>query len=214
MAFAIRPGQKVLFIGDSITDCQRRSANYPLGGGYVRQVNDLVVARYPKHGVTVVNTGIGGNTVRDLGDRWTDDCIRHQPDWLSVKVGINDIHRWLRQGEAPVAPDEFAEIYDEILTHARRETKARLVLVDPFYCSIDRHSGSFRSRVLRHLPKYLRTIERMAKKHRARHVRTHRLFQELLKHHPADHFCPDEPVHPNASGHLVIAHAWLKAVGW
>jgi len=214
MAFAIRPGQKVLFIGDSITDCRRRSEFIPLGNGYVRQVRDLIVARYPKHDVTVVNTGIGGNTVRDLRDRWTDDCIRHRPDWLSVKVGINDLHRWLRQGDAPVTPAEFAELYDEILARARRETSAKLILIDPFYCSTDRDSGSFRSRVLQHLPKYLRTVQRMAAKYRARHVRTHRLFQELLKRHRADHFCPDEPVHPNASGHLVIAHAWLTALGF
>lgn len=35
MAFAIEPKQTVLFIGDSITDCERTAASPPLGAGYV-----------------------------------------------------------------------------------------------------------------------------------------------------------------------------------
>ncbi|MCS3920301.1 hypothetical protein Q2T83_10355 [Fervidibacter sacchari] len=34
-----------------------------------------------------------------------------------------------------------------------------------------------------------------------------------LRYRPADMFCP-EPVHPNSVGHLLIAHAWLTAMGW
>ncbi len=83
MPFAIQPGQTVLFTGDSITDCGRRGDDRPLGAGYVRMAVDLINARYPDNGCRFINTGIGGNIVRDLFDRWTDDCIRHQPDWLS-----------------------------------------------------------------------------------------------------------------------------------
>ncbi len=213
MAFAIKPGQKVLFIGDSITDCGRRNEFAPLGNGYVRQVRDLIAARRPGHDLTVINTGIGGNTIRDLRDRWTDDCIRHRPDWLSVKIGINDLHRWLRQGEGFVSPEEFADLYDEILSRAKDETDAKLILVDPFYVSTDRAADSHRARVLEHLPLYLKTVEKMAGRYKARHVRTHKLFQAQLKWQLPDRFCP-EPVHPNLSGHLVIAHGWLQAMGW
>jgi len=43
-------------------------------------------------------------------------------------------------------------------------------------------------------------------KYKTRLVKTHELFQELLKYHEPDIFCP-EPVHPNLTGHLVIAEA-------
>lgn len=53
----------------------------------------------------------------------------------------------------------------------------------------------------------------MAKKYHTRLVRTHERFQALLKLYPPDRFCP-EPVHPYIAGHMVIAHAWLKTMGW
>lgn len=214
MPFAIKPKQTLLFVGDSITDCGRRGAEAPLGHGYARMINDLIAARYPSHQLKVINTGIGGNTVRDMMNRWTDDVIRHQPDWLSIKIGINDIHRWLRQvPDAAVTPDEFAQMYDTILARVAKETKAKVILVDPFYISTDRDPTSFRSLVLEHLPSYIKTVERMSKKYKTRRVKTHDAFATLLKHNVPDRFCP-EPVHPNPAGHLVIAHEWLKAMGW
>jgi len=214
MAFAIKAKQTVLFVGDSITDCGRRGNAAPLGDGYVRLISELIVARYPAHQLKIINTGISGNTVRDLRDRWTDDVIHHQPDWLSIKIGINDLHRWLHNVQgASVTPEQFAELYDEVLTRARKETKAQLVLVDPFYISNDRTAGTPRAAVLERLPKYIGTVHAMAKKHKARLVRTQDAFVRAMKYHAPERLCP-EPVHPYASGHLVIAHEWLKAVGW
>ena len=134
MALAIKPKQTLLFTGDSITDCGRRGHAAPLGDGYVRMVNDLIAAKYPAQGLTVINTGISGNTVRDLFNRWTDDVIRYQPDWLSIKIGINDVHRFLHQtpGQS-VSAEEFADLYDKIMARVKSETKAQVILVDPFY---------------------------------------------------------------------------------
>lgn len=213
MPFAIKPGQTLLFTGDSITDCGRRGAEAPLGNGYARMCNDLIVARYPEHKLKVINTGISGNTVRDLTNRWYDDVIRHQPDWLSIMIGINDVHRFLHKTETSVSPEQFAELYDGILRRVVKETKAKLVLIDPFYISTERDGTSFRRTVLDHLPKYIQTVHAMVKKYKARHVKLHETFQAQLKHHAPDRFCP-EPVHPTPSGHLVMAHQWLKAMGW
>jgi lysophospholipase L1-like esterase len=58
--------RKIVFIGDSITDCGRRGAAAPLGDGYVSLVNSLLMARYPALKPTIVNRGVGGDTVRDL----------------------------------------------------------------------------------------------------------------------------------------------------
>jgi lysophospholipase L1-like esterase len=179
----------------------------------VKFVADLLTAKYPEHELNFINTGISGHTVRDLRDRWTDDVIRHQPDWLSIKIGINDIHRWLHKVQgASVTAEEFATLYDEILARVKKETKAQIVLVDPFYISNDKNPNSFRSVVLKELPSYIKTVHAMVKKYKTRHVKTHEIYQRLLKTYPGDRFCP-EPVHPNHSGHLVIANAWLDAVG-
>jgi lysophospholipase L1-like esterase len=179
----------------------------------VKQVIDLVTARYPERAIRFINKGIGGNTVVNLLDRWEDDVVRHRPDWLSVKIGINDLHRVARNDADPIPPKRFEECYRKILERARKATRARLILVDPFYISRDRSPHSFRGKVLGMLPAYLRVVARLAREHRAIHVRTHEAFARQLRHREADRFCP-EPVHPNLGGHLVIAHEFLRAVGW
>jgi len=211
--FLVQDGQKFLFVGDSITDCGRRGDHFPLGNGYVRQTVDLITARYPERRIQYWNEGIGGNTVEDLRNRWRDDVIRHQPDWVSLKIGINDLHRTLRQTAEAVPPERFDTLYRSVLQDVRAETTARVVLIDPFYISTDRSGQSFRSRVLDLLPRYLEVVERVAYEFGALHVRTHQEFQRQLQFRAPDAFCP-EPVHPNASGHLVIAQALLRTLGW
>jgi len=84
MPIALRANQKLLFIGDSITDCGRRNTAAPYGSGYVREVYLWLGALYPELNVTVVNQGISGNTSRDLVTRWESDVIAEQPDWLAT----------------------------------------------------------------------------------------------------------------------------------
>ena len=44
----LRTGQRVVFIGDSITDCGRRDAARALRPGYVSLVRAFVAARHPE----------------------------------------------------------------------------------------------------------------------------------------------------------------------
>ncbi len=213
MPFAIKPKATVLFTGDSITDAGRRDHSTPLGNGYVRMITDLMGARHPGHGLKIINTGISGNNVRDLSMRWSDDVIRHQPDWLSIMIGINDVHQYLNKAANAVSPEQYADIYPEILERVKKETKANLVLIEPFYMSIDRHHGAYRANVQEQLAKYRKTAEKLARQYKARYVRFHDMFQRHLKSQPADLFC-NEPVHPNPTGHLYMAHEWLKVMGW
>jgi len=209
-----KDGQTVVFVGDSITDCGRRAEFSQLGSGYVKLAVDLIGAKYPARRIQFYNEGIGGNTVEDLRNRWHDDVLRHKPDWLLVKIGINDIHRTLSSLPTAVPVDKFEKLYRECLDLTRRQSrKTGLILIDPFYISTDVASGSFRSKVLAMLTDYLAVVRKLAKEYDAIHIRTHEKFQEQLRHKPADYFCP-EPVHPYVSGHLVIAHAVLEAIGW
>ena len=47
--------EKVLFIGDSITDCGRRQDEEKLGHGYVRKITELLTAKYPTHNIDYIN---------------------------------------------------------------------------------------------------------------------------------------------------------------
>jgi len=212
MTTKLKSGETILFIGDSITDCGRRGEFAPLGCGYVKMFTDMLTIREPAKKIKVINKGIGGNVVTQLQDRWTDDAMRHRPDWLSIKVGINDLHRTLRQSPEAVPPELYEETYDEILARTKKKLpRCKLLLIDPFYISNEGSAHSFRRSVMKLLPKYLAAVRRMAKKYRTRRVRTHEMFQKLLKHHDVDTFCP-EPVHPNPTGHRAIAEAVYDAL--
>jgi len=212
MPTLLKNGQTILFIGDSITDCGRRDSNAPLGCGYVKLFSDLLAIREPARRVTIINKGISGNRVVDLADRWTDDCLRHRPDWLSVKIGINDLHCTLGMTPQAVPAEKFEEVYGQILDQTREALpKCRILLIDPFYISADTAGPSFRNEVLKLLPRYIQVVHEMSRKHGTRLVRTHEMFKRLIRHHEPDLFCP-EPVHPNLTGHLAIAEAVYQAL--
>lgn len=211
MALKIKNKQKLLFIGDSITDCGRRGEAAPLGSGYVKIFNDMLIAREPAKKLTIINKGIGGNTVVDLQNRWSDDMLRYKPNWLSIKVGINDLHRTRNNPSEAVDPELFKKTYDEILARTVKALPScKILLIDPFYMSLEKSPNSMRHDILKMLPEYIAAVHSLSRKYKTRLVKTHDLFAKMLKSHPTDTFC-QEPVHPNATGHLAIAEAVYTA---
>jgi len=73
----IKDGSKIVFIGDSITDCGRRDPQSEGLGvhGYVRIFSEMMTTREPQKKVEILNRGIGGNTVDDLRARWNEDVL-------------------------------------------------------------------------------------------------------------------------------------------
>jgi lysophospholipase L1-like esterase len=198
--------QTLLFIGDSITDCGRSDHSKPLGNGYVRFVRDLLIIRQPEKHINIINRGISGNTVVDLRSRWHEDVLQHAPEWLSVKIGINDLNRHLG-GQVPSFPDPagFREIYDQLLSLTRKTLpETEILLIAPFLITRDMVPDSNRRKSLDLLEKYLAAVKDLAEKYKTRFLNLHPIFQERIKHHHPDVYCP-EPVHPNWTGHLLIA---------
>jgi lysophospholipase L1-like esterase len=212
MAIRIKNNESVLFIGDSITDCGRACTNRPLGDGYVKFFNDFIITREPAKRIITINKGIGGNTVKDLQNRWHDDVIRCKPNWLSIKIGINDLHRYLMDTSGGFGPKEFLTAYDDILSQTKQKLpKCRILLIEPFYISNEKSKTSFRYDVLKLIPQYISVVRKMHRKYQTRIVNTHTLFSKLLDYYETDTFCA-EPVHPNSTGHLAIAEAVYSAL--
>jgi lysophospholipase L1-like esterase len=209
--FPVLDGQLFLFQGDSITDCGRRGPAAPLGSGYASMFVERVTAAYPERTIRYLNKGIGGDRVTGLRDRWEDDVLRHRPDWVSILIGINDLHSVLRKAEPCVPVELYREAYEEIIVRTQERLNAKIVVMDPFYISIDAGGHSFRSMVLELLPQYIGVVHELAAKYGTYHVKTHELFQEHLKYRDAETFCP-EPVHPNHTGHMILADALLRAL--
>jgi len=201
MDFKVKKGETFLCTGDSITDCGRRDVSAPLGNGYVKIFSDLILGAFPEREITVINKGISGNTVLDLRTRWEDDVVYHNPQWLSVLIGINDLHRALG-GEEAFNPQHFLENYSYILKQAKKKTGCKIILLEPFYISTDR--TGWRGRILEFLQEYRKVVWHLSNEFKTGLVKLHDVFQSNLKYADADTFCP-EPVHPNFTGHTVIA---------
>lgn len=211
----LQKGEKLLFIGDSVTDCERSKPDGEglfgaLGKGYVSFIDGLLRAVYPELGIRVVNKGINGNTVRDLRARWQTDVIDQKPDWLSIMIGINDV--W-RQYDTPFIREfhVYLEEYEEILSELVRKTKPLvkgLVLMTPFYLEPNdkdpmRHS----------MDQYGNAVKKIAKENDCILVDTQEAFNPILKElYPAS--IAWDRVHPDAAGHMILARAFLEKIGF
>lgn len=211
----IQPNDKVLFIGDSITDAERQRPNGEglrgaLGQGYVSKVDALLQATYPELLIRVVNQGESGNTVRDLKNRWQRDVLDKNPDWLSIMIGINDVWRqfdlpW--QTENHVLPEEYKATLEGLVSQARPKLKG-LVLMTPYFIEPNRADG-MRAR----MDEYGKIVRELAEKYDAAFVDVQAAFDAVLAHyHPAT--LAWDRVHPTQAGHMIIARAFLKAVGY
>lgn len=137
--------------------------------------------------------------------------LANAPDYLTIKIGINDLHSVLRNADDAVSPGPYEEIYDELLTTTKEQLGCPVTLLSPFYISTDTTRDTFRRKVLDFIPDYIDVVVRMSERHGTGLVRLHDVFQEQLKYRDAESFCP-EPVHPNRAGHMVIARALFEAL--
>jgi lysophospholipase L1-like esterase len=202
-------GQKVVFIGDSITDAGRRTDPAGNGSGYFNLVRSFVLARYPELDLDIVNRGIGGDTVRHLQERWETDVIAEQPDWLSVKIGINDVWRTFdRGGDGAVPIDQYESINRELLARAVGATSTKLIIAEPYIIDTDR-SNPMRIQ----MDEYGLIARKLATEFGAINIRTQEAYDRVLQTTEPGAWA-DDKIHPGTPGHAVIALEFLKAIGF
>jgi len=203
----IKAKQKLLFIGDSITDADCRTTAAPYGNGYVSMVRNMLLARYPERELTVVNKGVSGNTSRDLDKRWEQDVIAQNPDWLSVCIGINDVWRHFDGHPAEAVPvDEYRTTLIRLLNRVLEATNARLILAEPYMIESSRKDPM---RVLMDI--YGATVRDVGEQFGAIVVHTQAAFDAALDYSKTTDWSTDR-IHPNDPGHSVIALAFLRAL--
>ncbi|MBE2222210.1 MAG: SGNH/GDSL hydrolase family protein [Anaerolineae bacterium] len=205
-------GQTLLFTGDSITDCGRErplGERAGLGNGYVALVNSLLDAWYPQRRIRVLNTGISGNRVDHLEARWQTDILDHRPDWLSIMIGINDVWRHFDYANNPDQVDNgrYQTTYRNLLEQTRPQLKG-LVLMTPYYIEANA-TDPMRAK----MDQYSSVVEKLAGEFDAVFVNVQAAYDHYLAFRPTQSLCGDR-VHPNQSGHMIIAKAFLTAVGF
>jgi len=211
----ITPNSKLVMIGDSITDAGRakpvgEGLFEAYGKGYVNLVEALLTVTYPKDRIRVANVGTSGNTVRDLKNRWQQDVIDLKPDWLSIMIGINDVWRQFdspRQVEGHVYLEEYATTLEELVQRTFPSLKG-LVMMTPYMIEPNK-SDAMRAQ----MDRYGAVVKDIASRYNAIFVDTQAAFDAVTSHlHPMA--LAWDRVHPGTPGHMVIARAFLNAVGY
>lgn len=188
----------ILLTGDSITDCGRdRDDLTHLGGGYAALVAEALEEQ-------VLNTGIGGNRVRDLQARWTDDVLAHSPAVLSIMIGINET--WRRyDSDDPTSAEDYEAGYRDILTRSRDAGIERIVLIEPFLLPVTEAQWTWRE----DLDPKIGVVRRLAAEFSADYLATDGPLAEVAARTGAEALAHDG-VHLTEAGHRFLADRWLE----
>ncbi|HEY4151774.1 MAG TPA: SGNH/GDSL hydrolase family protein [Pseudolysinimonas sp.] len=195
----------LVLIGDSITDAGRREDPDHLGHGYVRLVRDALAERGDQR--PVINTGISGNRAVDLRGRWEQDALAHDPELLSVYVGINDT--WRRyDDDDPTSAEAFEATYRSLLTEAQERLAPRMILVEPFVLPVTAEQARWG---VEDLDAKRAVVTKLAAEFGAAFVPLQSLLTDAAAQGDGNAALAEDGVHPTPLGSELIAGAWLNA---
>jgi lysophospholipase L1-like esterase len=105
---AVKSGDKIAFLGDSITQQGNESA-----AGYVR----LVISGLEQNQIkaTAIPAGIGGHKSDQMLERLERDVLSKKPDWMTLSCGVNDV--W--HGARGIPLPQYKINITEIVTRAQ-----------------------------------------------------------------------------------------------
>ena len=205
--------QRIVFAGDSVTDmgsAQPVGEGGGLGESYVRIIDNMLAAYYPERRIRVTNSGISGNTSRDLLERFGRDVMDLKPDWVSICIGINDVWRQFDSPAMPeraVLPEEYEKNVEKMIKMAKGKTEG-IFLLSPYYMEPNRQDA-MRAR----MDEYVDICRRLAKKYDCTFIDFQRLYEDYCKIRHSGFIAWDR-VHPNQIGATLMARAFLEACGF
>lgn len=203
---------RIVFAGDSVTDM---GSDQPVGEGqrtdtlgrsYVRVIDNMLTAYYPELHIRVTNSGISGNTSRNLLERFDRDVVSLKPDWVSICIGINDV--W-RQFDSPsitdghVLPDEYESNLRKMIESVKDNVKG-IFLLSPYYMEPN-NEDAMRAR----MDEYVAICAKLAKKYGCIYIDFQKLYENFCKIRHSTSIAWDR-VHPNQVGATLMAREFLK----
>lgn len=202
---------RIVFSGDSVTDMG--SVN-PVGEGlfdnvghsYVRIIENMLAVYYPEIKIRVTNSGISGNTSRDLLARFDRDVVDLNPDWVSICIGINDVWRQFDSPAIPdchVMPDEYAKNLEAMILKVKDKVKGVFVLTP--YIMEPNSEDMMRSR----MNEYVQICSDLAQKYGCIFVDFQKMYEDYCRIRHSSYIAWDR-IHPNQIGATLMAREFLK----
>ncbi|MBR4910487.1 MAG: SGNH/GDSL hydrolase family protein [Clostridia bacterium] len=207
--------KRILFQGDSITDCGwgRDNPSY-IGHGYALLLKAQLGYDHPGE-FDFQNRAISGNRVVDVYARIKADIINLRPDYMSILIGVNDVWHEI-DWQNGVSADKFEKIYSMLIEEIKAELpNIKIMIMEPFCLkgsatdnteAIPDKWEMFSSEVKRRAQK----AKAIAEKYNLPFIPLQQKLDEMSADTGTAYWLVDG-VHPSAMGHELIAREWLKA---
>lgn len=207
----IKKNDRILFIGDSITDSGRnRYDAEDLGNGYPLLIASHLQAEFPDKQLKFLNRGIGGDKLFDLKNRWEEDCLDLNPDVVSLLIGINDT--WTNFSDriqiTEEELDQFEADYRFLLKSLFQRTDARVVLMEPFVLPYPKDRMEWRE----DLDSRIQIIRKMAREYQTDFIPLDGILNAEGIKHGFKHYTGEDGVHATIAGHGIIAKSWIDNI--
>ena len=206
---------RIVFAGDSVTDMGSEqpvgeSFDENLGRSYVRIIDNMLSTWYPEILVRVTNSGISGNTSRDLLERYQRDVIDLNPDWVSICIGINDVWRQFdssAMADTHVMPEEYEANLEKMILAVKDSVKG-IFLMTPYYMETNAEDG-----MRKRMDEYGAVCRKLAVKYGCVFIDLQETFNHYFRFRHSTYIAWDR-IHPSLVGATIIAREFLKHCGF
>ncbi|WDF80008.1 SGNH/GDSL hydrolase family protein [Mucilaginibacter sp. KACC 22773] len=209
-----KAGDRVAFVGNSITD----------GGHYHSYIWLYYMTHYPNARITCFNAGIGGDVIGQIYDRFDDDVLDKKPNVLTLTWGMNDsgYFEWYRADAQDVMDKRIQGSYKyygmlEDKLKQLPAIKKIFILGSPYDETSKFTTKNIYPKKSIAFSKIIDFQQEAAKRNGYGYVDFYHPMAAINQREQAKDstfsLTPNDRVHPDNDGHLVMAYLFLKAQG-
>ncbi|MEG1887201.1 MAG: SGNH/GDSL hydrolase family protein [Oscillospiraceae bacterium] len=203
-------GDRIVMAGDSVTDAGRGrplGEFSGLGTGYPLFFEAMITANHPQLNIQVTNSGISGDTSRDLLARFREDVIDLKPQCVTLLIGVNDVWRHFdnRFWKDQVSLDEYENNLQQMVKLCKKND-IRLIMMPPFFFEPNKNDA------MRHMvDEYAAAMKKVAEENELLFIDLQARIDEHMKYiHPMS--ITADRVHPDSVSHYIIADEIMKKI--
>jgi lysophospholipase L1-like esterase len=209
-----KAGDRVVFVGNSITD----------GGHYHSYIWLYYMTHFPNMRITCFNAGIGGDAIGQIYNRFDDDVLAKNPTVLTLTWGMNDTgyFEWYRPDAKEFMDKKLLDSYKYyglVEDKLKQRPNIRKIIIggSPYDETTKFTTKNLYPHKTAAFTKVIDFQLAAAKKNGWGFVDFyHPMMAINLREQAKDStfsLTPNDRVHPDNDGHLVMAYLFLKAQG-
>jgi isoamyl acetate esterase len=206
-AIPLKKGERILFLGDSITQAGVNSK------GYITVIRNALDKKYQDLGIVIIGAGISGNKVPDLLKRVDRDVIARKPTIVFIYIGINDVWHGEKDAAKGTPKDKFEAGLNEVIGKIT-SAGVKVILCTPSVIG-EKHDGS--NKLDSKLDEYAEISRKIAKERKIPLCDLRKEFIKYLKENNPQNreqgILTSDRVHLNEAGNRFVADVMLKYLG-